>query len=393
MSTYTRPGEKVEEKKRTPRDGVEYVPSSLLPSSYSHNPDHPFPNDLLHFPHATTDIHAHVMVCDLINDEKSIATIADDWHLTFAQTDHIASLPIVDREVEALKKLVKLRAELMSLVYGDRAIRSLARVANMSLLEPDSRGYTEQAANARASLVRLASTALLSDARRRTAPTRTTLSRTANVNERTSASESESDSAPPSPAACPTGALHDLPPASSFKGDADSSASASERTPPTESASDSAPPSQPVHCGGAAGSLEDLPLASDLTSDANSTASVSERTSEPFEGLSSGATSSRRAVEGEAELVPDSANDATSADDSNTSACSPRPFDSSASSSSRTDRATEPSDATTPSDTPGREEAPAIHSPSEALRAAAGSTQTLRNPSRRARDHPTRPAA
>jgi hypothetical protein len=265
MSPYPRPGEKVEEKTRTPRDGVEYVPSSDHPSSYSHNPGNPFPNDLLHFPHATTDIHAHVMVCDLIDDEKSVAMIADDWHLTFAQTDHIASLPIVDREVEALKKLVKLRAELMSLVYGDRAIRSLARVANMPLLEPGTREYTESAANARASLVRLASAALLADARRRAAPARSVSSRTASGSERTSGPQSESDSAPPSQPVHPAGALDDLPPASSLKDDADSPAGALDDPPPASSLKDDA--------DSPAGALHDLHPASSLKNDADSAAS------------------------------------------------------------------------------------------------------------------------
>ncbi len=62
----------------------------------------------------------------------------------------------------------------------------------------------------------------------------------------------------------------------------------------------------------------------------------------------------------------------------------------SAVSSSRTDPATERSDAT---NTPGRAEAPARQSPTDALRAAAGSTHTLRGPSRRARDRPPHPAA
>jgi hypothetical protein len=42
----------------------------------------------------------------------------------------------------------------------------------------------------------------------------------------------------------------------------------------------------------------------------------------------------------------------------------------------------------TPSPTPGRTEAPARHSPTDALRAAAGSTHTVRDPSRRSRDRP-----
>ncbi len=53
-----------------------------------------------------------------------------------------------------------------------------------------------------------------------------------------------------------------------------------------------------------------------------------------------------------------------------------------------------PDPAHTPSsNTPGRTEAPARQSPTDALRAAAGSTHTVPDPSRRARDHPTRPAA
>ncbi len=87
------------------------------------------------------------------------------------------------------------------------------------------------------------------------------------------------------------------------------------------------------------------------------TASVSKQTlgpsnGEPSNAAPSGATSSRRVPKDEPELVRDA----------------PSP--------------------PTPSPTPGRTESRARQSPTDALRAAAGSTHVLRDPSRRSRDRP-----
>lgn len=71
---------------RTPRDGIEYIPSANYPETRSHG-DPPFPNDLTFFPHAMTDIHAHVLVNDLISHDMSTVRLAREWHITHAHAE------------------------------------------------------------------------------------------------------------------------------------------------------------------------------------------------------------------------------------------------------------------------------------------------------------------
>jgi hypothetical protein len=127
---------------------------------------------------------------------------------------------------------------------------------------------------------------------------------------------------------------------------------------------------------------------------------------EPSNAAPSGATSSRRVPKDEPELVRDGSTPSPSAPDQSErrvaclgedQACSNArrtSVDSSVDSHGCGDAAVPPAPSDNPpSNTPGRTEAPARQSPTDALRAAAGSTRALRDPSRRARDHPTRPAA
>lgn len=158
-------------RERTPRDGIEYVPSSIYPESRSHD-DPPFPNDLVAFPDAMTDVHAHVLVNDLMRNDWSIDKLAREWHITYAYARVLVALPIVQRELEALRHLIALRADLVALVRGEQSFRALGRIADMDLLDPADRDYSTKAANQRASLIRSACTTLLRESNRRN-PTRT----------------------------------------------------------------------------------------------------------------------------------------------------------------------------------------------------------------------------
>ena len=146
---------------RTPRDGIEYMPSSRYPESRSHNPDTPFPNDLIACPDAMTDVHAHVLVNDLIKHDWSIERLADAWHITYASAEMLTSLPIVQREVRAYHALTRIRNDLINASRPEASTRAMLRILDLPLLDPDEPGYTCHAANARANLLRITATRLL----------------------------------------------------------------------------------------------------------------------------------------------------------------------------------------------------------------------------------------
>jgi len=149
--------------RRTPRDGIEYMPSSRYPESRSHNHDTPFPNDLIAYPDAMTDVHAHVLVNDLIRLDWSIEKLADAWHITHANAKLLVSLPIVQREIESYRFLCDLRNSLLESQRRESSLRTQLRILELPLLDRDEPGYTCHAANARANLLRLTAMRVLSD--------------------------------------------------------------------------------------------------------------------------------------------------------------------------------------------------------------------------------------
>ena len=196
---------------RTPRDGIEYMPSSRYPESRSHNPDTPFPNDLIACPDAMTDVHAHVLVNDLIKHDWSIERLADAWHITYASAEMLTSLPIVQREVRAYHALTRIRNDLINASRPEASTRAMLRILELPLLDPDEPGYTCHAANARANLLRITATRLLFGRTTHTPSSSSTRSSAPSPRASTHSAPSSSSSSSPS---------HSSPPRSS-----DSSAS------------------------------------------------------------------------------------------------------------------------------------------------------------------------
>ena len=212
---------------RTPRDGIEYMPSSRYPESRSHNPDTPFPNDLIACPDAMTDVHAHVLVNDLIKHDWSIERLADAWHITYASAEMLTSLPIVQREVRAYHALTRIRNDLINASRPEASTRAMLRILDLPLLDPDEPGYTCHAANARANLLRITATRLLFG---RTSHTSSSSSTRSSAPSPLASTHSASSSTP----------FHSSPPRSSAF-NSDSSSRASRSTSPPRSSDSSAP--------------------------------------------------------------------------------------------------------------------------------------------------------